>query len=85
VFGRHGDTIIRLMIMSILGATNAMLLSSSRLVYSSAATACSAGCRPGEPGRYADHRAVASGLVAVVFLLSGTFLEVLATVIYFPW
>jgi APA family basic amino acid/polyamine antiporter len=85
VFGRHGDTVIRLiMIVSILGTTNAMLLSSSRLVYSLS--------RDGlfpiradqvNQGGTPTTALLLSGLVAVVFLLSGTFLEVLATVIYF--
>jgi APA family basic amino acid/polyamine antiporter len=85
VFGRHGDTIIRLiMIVSILGATNAMLLSSSRLVYSLSRdrlfpVRADQVNRGGTP----TTALLLSGLVAVVFLLSGTFLEVLATVIYF--
>lgn len=85
VFGRHGDTIIRvIMIVSILGATNAMLLSSTRLIYSLSrdrlfpirADRVNQGGTP-------TTALLLSGLVSVVFLLSGTFLEVLATVIYF--
>ena len=85
VFGRHGDTIIRvIMIVSILGATNAMLLSSSRLIYSLSrdrlfpirADRVNQGGTP-------TTALLLSALVSMVFLLSGTFLEVLATVIYF--
>lgn len=85
VFGRHGDTIIRvIMIVSILGTTNAMLLSSSRLVYSlSRDRLFPIRADQVNQGGTPTTALLLSGLVAVVFLLSGTFLEVLATVIYF--
>jgi APA family basic amino acid/polyamine antiporter len=85
VFGRHGDTVIRLiMIVSILGTTNAFLLSSPRLVYSlSRDRLFPIPADQVNKGGTPTTALLLSGLVAVVFLLSGTFLEVLATVIYF--
>lgn len=85
IFGRYGDTIIRsLTIISMLSAINAYHLMATRVLYSMSCDGlCSRKAERVNAGGTPTAALFVSALVAVLFILSGTFEKVIAILAFF--